>query len=356
MTASAPPLYELRGIRRVYGRRTVLDVDHLDLAAGRVVGFVGPNGSGKSTLLRLLAFLDVPDDGSLRYGGRLLWDKGMSSDRERNEARNEVTLLLQEPYLLKRSVFENVAYGLKIRGDLSSSEMKDRVFQALRSVGLDGARFASRLWYQLSGGEAQRVALASRLALRPRVLLLDEPTSSVDVQSALRIQEAALLARDEWGTTLLLVSHDQLWLNDVADDVVHFFGGRIIAIGPENLVLGPWRKELDGLVVKDLADGQRLRVLSPPSPGSLDEAVAAVDPGSILLALSIPEGLSARNALRCSVTQMVYENGTGRVLVKVQAGGLVLTARLTGEAVRDMGLHPGRDVSVLVKASAFRWI
>jgi tungstate transport system ATP-binding protein len=361
MTGNA--LYEVRNLKRVYGTQTVLDVAHLVIPERSVVGFVGPNGSGKSTLLRILAFLDPPSGGSLWFGGRTFWNggdgdaEGRRSEALLEHARREVTLLLQEPYLLKRSVFENVAYGLRVRGCLSGEEMRERVFGGLEAVGLDPERFASRSWYQLSGGEAQRVALASRLVLRPRALLLDEPTASVDVQSAVRIKEAALRARDEWGTTLVVVSHDILWLNEVADEVVHFYGGKIVAVGPENLVSGPWEEEAGGMVLRRLTDGQTLRVASPSGTGGVSpEAVAAVDPASLLLALSLPEGISARNALRCSVAQMLYENGTGRVLVKVAVGGLSLTARLTAEAVRELGLHPGQEVLAIVKATAFRWL
>ncbi|WP_300526269.1 ATP-binding cassette domain-containing protein [Aminiphilus sp.] len=359
MTGDA--LYEVRNLKRAYGTQTVLDAEHLVIPERSVVGFVGPNGSGKSTLLRILAFLDTPSGGSLWFGGRTFWNggdgdaEGRGSEMSLENARSEVTLLLQEPYLLKRSVFENVAYGLRVRGGLSGEEMRERVFGGLRTVGLDPERFASRAWYQLSGGEAQRVALASRLVLRPRALLLDEPTASVDVQSAARIKEAALRARDEWGTTLVVVSHDILWLNEVADEVVHFYGGKIVGVGPENLVSGPWGEEAGGMVLRRLTDGQILRAVRPPG-GVSTEAVAAVDPGSLLLALSLPEGISARNALRCSVAQMLYENGTGRVLVKVAAGGLSLSARLTAEAVRELGLHPGQEVLALVKATAFRWL
>ncbi|MDD4365438.1 MAG: ATP-binding cassette domain-containing protein [Synergistales bacterium] len=337
------PLLELQRVQRRYGERVALVVEHLAIERGRIVGLVGPNGSGKTTLLRLLAFLDRPDEGEILYDGR--------NARGREEAlRRKATLLLQEPFLLKRSVFENVAYGLRVRGE--TSKLRSRVEESLRSVGLDPERFSRRLWFQLSGGEAQRVALAGRLILRPELLLLDEPTASVDIHSASLIHEAVLRARREWGTTLIVVSHDLAWLYDVTEEIVALYGGRVTERGPENLVAGPWREIEDGFMEHALADGQRLVAAGSGEEGS----VAALDPSSVIVSLEAPHEISARNVLRGTVSQMTYENGTKRVLVKVQAGGLPLTARLTGEAVRELKLHPGREVLLVVKASAFRWV
>jgi tungstate transport system ATP-binding protein len=92
-------------------------------------------------------------------------------------------------------------------------------------LGLDPDTFARRQWDELSGGEAQRVALAARLVLNPRVLLLDEPTASVDARSSELIRSASLRARNDWGTTLVIASHDREWLYDVCDEVLHLFKG-----------------------------------------------------------------------------------------------------------------------------------
>ena len=177
-------LYEVRGLVRRYGRVTALDlpalgVDELRIHSGQVLTLVGYNGSGKSTLLRLLAFLEEPDEGRIIYHGG-------------EDPRREVSLLLQEPYLLKTTVFENVVLGLKLRGRRDGLE--DAYQAAMRQVGFDDPDAMRRRGPNaLSGGERQRVALASRLVLRPRALLLDEPTSNVDVRSARAI--AAAVAR-----------------------------------------------------------------------------------------------------------------------------------------------------------------
>jgi tungstate transport system ATP-binding protein len=199
-----------RDITHSYQGRLVLELPALDVPARSILGVRGPNGSGKSTLLRILALLEAPDH------GRVLLDGRKVAPRDR-EARRRVSLLTQTPYLLKRSVLGNVEYGLKARG---VRNCKDRARAALRMAGLDPDRFARRGWRELSGGEAQRVALAARLAIKPDVLLLDEPTSQLDPDNARLIHEAALKARDEWGAALVAVSHDHAWLESVSDGIL----------------------------------------------------------------------------------------------------------------------------------------
>jgi len=210
-------LYELRGVVRRYDGREVLNIPELDVPAGIILGLAGPNGGGKSTLMRLLAFLEVPDEGDIRYADR-------SSLGREYELRGEVTVFPQEPYLLKRTVRANVGYGLSIR---NTPDIPARVAEALTLVGLDPVRFAGRQWTQLSGGEVKRVALAARLALRPRVLLLDEPTANLDRDSAELVRRAACEARKSWGTTLVISGHDHPWLQAICDDIQWLRDGRL---------------------------------------------------------------------------------------------------------------------------------
>jgi len=211
------PLIALYNIRQRYSGRTVLAIDRLDIEPGSIVGLAGPNGSGKSTLLRLLAFLETPASGTLTFMGNPVPDKP-------NGVHKQVTLLVQEPYLLKRSVHANIAYGLKVRGE---SDITTKVNHALDTVGLPPDVFSHRQWFELSGGEAQRVALAARLVLKPKVLLMDEPTASLDGQSATLIRQAALAARKEYGASLVVASHDMTWLNAVCDHIFHLEHGTI---------------------------------------------------------------------------------------------------------------------------------
>lgn len=210
-------LYELVDVIQRYAGRVVLDIDRLTIPAGAILGLAGPNGGGKSTLLRLLAFLESPASGEVRYLGR------PTLGRE-YELRGEVTYFPQEPYLLKRSVRANVGYGLSVR---RAPDIRERVDEALAMVGLDPGRFAARSWRQLSGGEVKRVALAARLALRPKVLLLDEPTANLDRDSAELVRRAVVSARKEQGTSLVISGHDQQWLRAISDDILWLREGRL---------------------------------------------------------------------------------------------------------------------------------
>jgi tungstate transport system ATP-binding protein len=214
------PLYHLENLTQVYGDRTVLDVDRLDIEIRTITGLMGPNGSGKSTLMRILAFLEKPATGQVTFQRQPLSQVAL-------ELRRQVTMLSQEPYLLKRSVQANVSYGLKLRG---ISDTRQQVNRALEKVGLDPTRFSQRSWRELSGGEAQRVALAARLILKPKVLLLDEPTASVDRESSDLILQAALDARNQWGTTLIIISHQLTWLRQIADRILSMDYGRLTQV------------------------------------------------------------------------------------------------------------------------------
>ncbi|WP_035104454.1 energy-coupling factor ABC transporter ATP-binding protein [Desulfohalovibrio reitneri] len=218
MTRSAP-LYEIWNLEAGHGARDggFLFLEEMRIHPGEFLGLAGPNGAGKSTLLYVLAFLLQPIGGELRFDGRPV-------PADATPLRRQATLLLQQPVLLKRSVFDNVAYGLRVRG--RGERLRRKVQAALEAVELDPGAFARRAWHELSGGEAQRVALAARLALEPRALLLDEPTASLDTASAQAVRRAAMAARER-GCALVCASHDMEWLHSCADRVERLERGRV---------------------------------------------------------------------------------------------------------------------------------
>lgn len=341
-----PPkvLYDINNIKHRYGDGPVtVDIESLQLTEGGVTGLVGPNGSGKSTLLKILAFLEPLS------GGQILFDSLDSAGRA-VELRRAVTYLLQDSYLLKRSVYENIAYGLKLRGETHGTTA--RVYDSLRRVGLAPEEFADRQWYRLSGGEVQRVALASRLALHPKVLLLDEPTANVDEASAQLVRDAAITAWKEWGTTVIIATHDLAWLYEVSTDIVSLYHGQVIGMGVENIISGEWLINGDYLLHL-LPDRQCVKGLRG-NCGSV--AAALLSPDKIEVSATGPTDGEERNALRGTVMQMVLERGNGKVLLSVDVGGIVLKARVTTEQVRDGRIFPASPVTLYFSASDIRWL
>lgn len=337
------PLYDIVNLDHAYGGRPVLSIGRLGIQEASIVGLMGPNGSGKSTLLRLLGFVERP------LKGRILF-KGHPAEPFSADVRFQVTLLPQDPYIMKRSVFRNIAYGLALRGD--STEVSRRVFEALSMVGLSAEAFARRPWSALSGGESQRVALAARLALRPRVLLLDEPTASVDAASAQLIKDASLRARDTWGTTLIIASHDWQWLHEVCDEVIHLFDGRIFGHGLENIIFGPWKPRPDQFWEKRLSDGQCLLV--PPPPGA--DAAATLQIASVFEDPHTQSDPDSSSKLSGVVSRLTRDPHSGDILATVTVANLSLTVRIDLGQAKTLNLLPGVRLYVLYRPDSIQWI
>lgn len=328
-------------MKHAYGGRTVLSIEHLTLAKASIVGLRGPNGSGKSTLLRLLGLIEKPVQGEILFNGQAV---GPFSP----EARFRISLLPQEPFLMKRRVFGNVAYGIKIRGD--TRDVTGRVHEALSLVGLSGRDIVRRPWYALSGGEAQRVALAARLALRPNVLLLDEPTTSVDIPSAGLIREAAFKAREEMGTTLVIASHDWQWLYEVCDQVFHLFHGKILGKGRESIIFGPWIRFDSGVWGKRLRDQHFIVASRPPA----DDAAAIIEDWSIG---EDRAGIDDDDVvLKGTITRINLERNSGKLFATIVVGDQNFIAGLTQRQTRDRTLFPGKDVFIHYCPKNIRWI
>lgn len=211
--------YEIEGDR-------ILDEVSLDVASGETIAIVGPSGAGKSSLLRLLNRLDEPTSGTVYLDGtdyRTL---------EPETLRKRVGLVPQQPALRNGTVRENVTIGPRLRGESVSEE---RLAELLERVGLAG--YADRDVAELSGGEAQRIAIARTVANDPEVLLLDEPTASLDSESEAAIERLLtdLLASGE--RTAILVTHDERQAKRLADRVARLSDGRIVEVGTPREVI-----------------------------------------------------------------------------------------------------------------------
>jgi tungstate transport system ATP-binding protein len=218
---SEAAIYRLNQISKTYGKRQVLAIEQLEVIQGEVLGIVGPSGAGKSTLLRMMNFLEAPDSGWIEYQG-----ERFQAGREMPIAlRRKVTTVFQRPMLLDRTVFDNVNYGVRLRGNRNNHH---EIEGALQQVGLDG--FSRQRARTLSGGEAQRVALARAMVLQPQVLLLDEPTANLDPYNVGLIEEIVKQLNKHNGVTLVLVTHNVFQARRLADRVVFMLEGCVVEV------------------------------------------------------------------------------------------------------------------------------
>ena len=213
-------MYRLEQVRQIYGARTVLDIPALRLERGEVFALVGPSGAGKSTLLRLLNFLEPPSTGRLFFAEQPVPAKPPLTLLRR------VTTVFQRPVLLNRTVRENVAFGLQLRNEV----VGDKVDAALKRVGLTAN--AAQPAHQLSGGEAQRAALARALALDTDVLLLDEPTANLDPYNVGLIETIVREHNQQHGTTVIVVTHNIFQAKRLAQRVGLMLNGQLIEVAP----------------------------------------------------------------------------------------------------------------------------
>ncbi len=230
------PFIQVAGIKVLRGARTILDIDNLAVAGGELLAVVGPNGSGKSTLLKVLALVLRPESGTVHVSGSA--NGAWEGDREALlAARRRVTMVFQSPVMLMRSVFDNVAAGLRFRG-VPEAEVRSRTELWLKKLGV--MSLASRRPAGLSGGEAQRVALARALVLQPDLLLLDEPTANLDWPTRTRLMGDLRAILSEIRAAAVLVTHDIHEAPHFADRLVVMRDGRIAQAGaPAEVVRRP---------------------------------------------------------------------------------------------------------------------
>ncbi|MDP2873490.1 MAG: ABC transporter ATP-binding protein [Bacillota bacterium] len=230
------PIVRLEGVQVVRGGRPILDVGSLTIEPGELLGIVGPNGSGKSTLLKVLAMVLVPDTGQVSVDGKPVSSRDVDPSLLL-AARRRVTMVFQSPVLLMRSVFDNVAAGLRFRG-APEAETRRRTAFWLDRLGI--GKLAGRRPGGLSGGEVQRVALARALVLEPDLLLLDEPTANLDWPTRTRLFGDLRAILGEIRAGAVLVTHDIHEAPHFADRLAVMRGGRVVQSGiPAEVMDGP---------------------------------------------------------------------------------------------------------------------
>ncbi len=213
-------MIDVRGVSKGFGATSALRGVSLHVPRGRLVALQGVSGSGKTTLLRIIAGLEWPDEGTVELDGRMAGHLP--------PGKRDIGFVFQNYALFEHmSVFENVAFGLRVRRPCPPEpELRARVDALLTRLGLAG--LGPRRPMQLSGGQRQRVALARSLAVRPSVLLLDEPFNALDETTRRELWGWLKLLQVDLALTIVLVTHDRSEADALADDTVYLEAGRII--------------------------------------------------------------------------------------------------------------------------------
>ncbi|MGL4289242.1 MAG: ABC transporter ATP-binding protein [Phreatobacter sp.] len=301
----------------------------LDVAQGEFIALLGPSGCGKTTLLRCIAGFLTPEAGAIRIAG----DEVTALPPYRRPLNTVFQNYALFPHM---SVTENVAYGPRRKGT-SRAEASNRAAEALELVGLSG--FGDRFPRQLSGGQQQRVALARAIVNKPKLLLLDEPLSALDLKLRKRVQIELKHLQEKLGIAFVFVTHDQEEALTMADRVVVMNRGRIEQIGrgqdiyraPETRFVADFIGDANLLPGKLRADGRvelalGAITLAAPNASAGAEPVAVLRPEAIaILKDALADGLSTVPAV---VEDVIHVDS--HVVVTLRSGGLPLTCRLSG--------------------------
>ena len=330
----------------------------VELNDGEVLAVLGPNGVGKSTLLLMIAGLLRPDQGRIELGGTVVTDTSTGTFVPAH-ARG-VAMLSQQAMLFPHlSAAANVGYAPRCKGQ-SRSAARATAQRWLEAV--DAADLADRRPAQLSGGQAQRVAVARALAAEPRLLLLDEPMAALDVTAAPALRRLLRELLRESGRTAIIVTHDLLDALAIADKVIVVENGRVVESGSVRRVLTAPRSDFAARIAGiNLIPG----VISAPgvirtSWGTDIFGIGDLDPGDAAIALFRPSAVavhlepphaSPRNVIAVTIAELDIHGTTVRIRgVEQPDRGTGLAADITAASAADLDLEPGQTVYFVVKA------
>jgi len=250
MVAEADVKIATRDLNFYYGEHQALVNNNLDVATNRVTAIIGPSGCGKSTHLRTYnrifeLYRNQRVTGQILLDGEDLLDPG----RDVLELRRRVGMIFQKPTPFSMTVFENVAYGLRMHYRMSRSEMNDRVETALRQAALwdEVHDKLDKPGMALSGGQQQRLCIARAIAVKPEVVLMDEPTSAIDPLATAKIEELITALKDNY--TIVIVTHNMQQAARISDYTAFFYQGLIVEFGPTNKIFTkPSKKQTEDYI------------------------------------------------------------------------------------------------------------
>ena len=228
------PVLQFRSVDKFFGARKILCGIDLEVAAGEVVAVIGPSGSGKSTLLRCMIVLEMPDGGEIRSGDATI--RAGSPARDILAARRRTAMVFQQHNLFRnRTVIENISEGPRVVQKRPAGAVREEALDLLERMDL--VHRAGAYPSELSGGEQQRIGIARALALKPELILFDEPTASLDPQRSREVL-ATMKSVAASGITMVVVTHELAFARDVADRIVFLDGGRVVETDSVDMIFG----------------------------------------------------------------------------------------------------------------------
>jgi len=353
------PTIEAQNLCKEYTGKKALEDVNFRVENGEIFVVIGPNGAGKTTLLRILDLLDEPSSGTILFDGTTV----NYSARNRQALRRRIGMVFQQTVLFNTSVFNNAAYGLKVRGE-NRKDIEKRVKEALKTVQLEG--FESKNALKLSGGEAQRVALAQALVTEPEVLLLDEPTANLDPRNVSIVEEALSWVNKEKKTTMVIATHNVFQTETLAKRAALLLEGKIVKVGApqeiftlpskllasyarlENVFSGVSKVTGEGTSLVDVGDGVQIETAFEKTGNT----TVFVRPEDIILSLN-PIVSSARNSFEGRIVE-IFDLGA-IVKLRVKAGR-DFTVQITKRSFNDMQLNIDSKVFLAFKASSVQTV
>ncbi|MGB0128741.1 MAG: phosphate ABC transporter ATP-binding protein PstB [Rhodocyclaceae bacterium] len=247
---SVPPKITVRNLDFYYGKYHALKSVNLDIAEKRVTAFIGPSGCGKSTLLRVFNRMYDLYPGQRATGDLMLNGKNMlDKEQDVNALRAKVGMVFQKPTPFPMSIYDNIAFGVRLYENLNRAEMDERVEWALSKAALwnEVKDKLSQSGLSLSGGQQQRLCIARGVAVKPEVLLLDEPTSALDPISTAKVEELVDELKADY--TIAIVTHNMQQAARISDFTAYMYLGELIEFGvTDQIFIKPRKKETEDYI------------------------------------------------------------------------------------------------------------
>lgn len=361
LTDPITPLLTISNLQIQRNGEQVLSIPQFCINPGEVVGVIGPNGAGKTTFMLAVSGLMEATTGEFHFRGRPVWPHRDLS------YRRKLAIVMQSPLLLRSTVYENIAAGLKFR-QVPAKEIKTRILEWLERLAIP--QLSHRSAQALSGGEAQRVSLARAFVLQPDLILLDEPFSALDAPTRAQLVTDLKAILSTTGATAIFITHDLDEALMLSDRVAVLMKGQLRQVGSpqeifsqpadpevarftgvETVIPGKVIDQVEGLIRVDCG-GLILEAVSQAAEGS--QVYLCLRPEDLTLSIADQASkTSARNRFQATIEQLIPQGPLMRVLLK---SSIRLVSLVTRASTQEMGLREGSAVTASFKATAIHVI